>query len=86
MQTNVLLNMKAELLETLQKAAKQRSKRNDWIEYEQQQMTDAVNRLRARAAKLPVTQEAVAKVEQLAVGHSDYAEKFALYCAELVLD
>lgn len=36
--------------------------------------------------KPPLTSAQIERVEQWACGHSDYSSKFALYCAELVLD
>lgn len=55
-----------------------------WIAAERQLMLASVNRLRLVAGRdsLPVSQ--IERVERLALGHVDYAHKFALYCAELV--
>ncbi len=47
-------------------------------------MYDAVNSERARLGKPPVTINDVEFVELRAVGHTDYARKFSLYCTELV--
>lgn len=74
-------------LETLLVAeAKKRSTKEvgQWILDERQAMLDYVNRKRAVVGKSPMTLKDVERVEQLAVGHSDYAHKFSLYCAELI--
>jgi hypothetical protein len=52
----------------------------EWITFERQVMFDAVNKLR------PTTMERLKSAERCAVGHSDYSHKFALHCAELVLE
>ena len=46
-------------------------------------MHEAVNRVRADTGLTPLPIEAVTRVENLAVGHSDYSQKYAFYCAEL---
>jgi len=47
-------------------------------------MFDAVNAKRHVHELPPVAMELfIRKVEQLAVGHCDYTQKIALYCAEL---
>lgn len=55
-----------------------------WAAYERQEIQEAVNaELRARG--LPeVTEEEIWRVEITAMGHSDYAHKYALRCAFLV--
>jgi hypothetical protein len=55
-----------------------------WILDERQTMLDAVNRERSRRGKTSLALTDVERVERQAVGHSDYAHKFALYCVELV--
>lgn len=55
----------------------------EWAVYERQVMHEAVNKLRAGFSLPPVPLTAVERVEQLAVGHSDYTAKFSFYCAEL---
>jgi len=47
-------------------------------------MFDMVTRERAKLGKGPVPFAEIARVEQLCLGHTDYSEKYALYCAELV--
>jgi hypothetical protein len=56
-----------------------------WIEAEQAAMLHAVNLERTRHRLPHVTLAELQRREQLAVGHVDYATKFALYCAELAL-
>lgn len=56
-----------------------------WIEAERRAMCDAVNARRALRGLVPVTMAAIAQVERMARGHTDYARKFPLYCAELAL-
>lgn len=55
----------------------------EWASYERKVMHREVNLAREAAGFPPVPLEAVARVEQQAVGHVDYTAKFALYCAEL---
>jgi hypothetical protein len=45
----------------------------------------AVNVSRMRRQLAPVTLAAIDMADQMASGHSDYASKFALYCAELAV-
>lgn len=59
---------------------------SSWILREQEAMLQAVNLERVRRQRAPITMETLIRREQLAVGHTDYSIKFALYCAELVLD
>lgn len=56
-----------------------------WAVYEREQMLRTVNQERAKLRKQPLLIKEIEQVEQLAIGHTDYGEKFALYCAELVL-
>jgi hypothetical protein len=56
-----------------------------WAAHEREVMHKAVNEERAKLSKAPLDLTDIMQVEQLAVGHADYAEKFPLYCAELVL-
>jgi hypothetical protein len=76
-----------ELEQVLLDEAKMRSKKRteEWILDERRAMLDAVNSRRAHLGKLPVPVTDVERVERQAVGHSDYAHKFALYCTELVV-
>ena len=56
-----------------------------WASYERTVMHVEVNRARAEQGRDGVPLAAVLRVEQQACGHIDYFEKFAFYCAELVL-
>lgn len=48
-------------------------------------MLPIVNAERAKNGHDEIDLPALARVERLAVGHSDYGSKFSLYCAELSL-
>lgn len=56
-----------------------------WVTYERLQMLSAVNIERAKRGLSLLTAEDIQRVEQMALGHSDYSLKFALYCMELAL-
>lgn len=56
-----------------------------WVQFERAVMHAEVNQARAEHGAAPVSMEAVARAEQLALGHIDYVAKFALHCSELVL-
>lgn len=56
-----------------------------WLHYEKLVMWGKVNTLREEAGKEMVPFSEVERVEQLASGHFDYTKKFALHCAELVI-
>lgn len=73
-----------ELLAVLEKAQEQRGTDLSWIVYERRMMFQAVNRMRRERGKAALPASEVERVEKNAVGHSDYTEKFARYCAELV--
>lgn len=61
--------------------------KDGWILYEKLFMWGRVNAMRHHLFnKEPVDFERVEWVEQLACGHVDYTKKFALYCAELILE
>ena len=90
------LQCRDHFLTILRNAASQRAKRNkwvfdpfegmnvlEWVIYERKLMLDEVNRFRESKGLDPVGENDILRVEQLAVGHVDYAEKFSLYCAEL---
>lgn len=48
-------------------------------------MSDEIERRRVLLGRPPVLLQAVQDADRMASGHIDYAEKFSLYCAELVL-
>ncbi len=77
--------MQGRLLDVLAKESAKRSSYADdgWIYAERRAMLDAVNAELSKARLPPVSIEAIERVERMAVGHSDYGSKFALYCAEL---
>jgi len=66
--------------------ADQRDKRGvaEWPLMERRAMWKRVNEERIQLGKVPVPLEEVARVEQTALGHTDYGTKYALYCTELV--
>ena len=70
----------------LEKAQESRSTRSveEWVEYERTTMWNAVNARRAELGKSDIQLSELMRIECLAVGHSDYTHKFALYCADLV--
>lgn len=57
----------------------------EWMGWEREQMAAEVNKQRAERGLPPIPSHKVDYAEQWASGHIDYAEKFALNCAELVL-
>lgn len=57
-----------------------------WVLHERELMVAAVNSARAERGADVIDRGLVERVERQAEGHTDYAEKFALGCAELVLD
>jgi hypothetical protein len=71
-------------------SAKQKERRKavdiEWVENERNFMFEQVNHYRQLAGKPPLTMDKIVRVETMAMGHCDYSSKFALYCAELVLD
>lgn len=86
-----------DLLAVLREAAKERDQRPDrvetpegpemeWALHERRTMLAWVNQYRADHG-LPdeITEAEVTRVERQAAGHIDYAEKFALYCADLAM-
>jgi hypothetical protein len=83
-----------ELEQAFQNATKDRGKRSffdpatgelQWVQHERAVMHDTVNRIRTRRGMSPADRADVERVEQSARGHSDYALKFALRCADLTL-
>lgn len=70
---------------SIQQAKRGQYDHDGWIAAERKVMLDETNEWRALLGKPPVTEDAVRHVEQWACGHSDYSNKFALYCAELTL-
>ena len=56
-----------------------------WVVDTQLAMLTETNRLRDIQGLEPVDLSTIEQVEQMAIGHSDYGHKFALYCAELAI-
>jgi hypothetical protein len=82
---NDLPGLKKGMLVTLTAAQTKRKEIPNWVEYERKQMLCAINKRRAFLGKPDVTVQQLRRAEDNAFGHSDYSEKFALYCAMLVL-
>jgi hypothetical protein len=92
------LGLRDRLLSKLEQAMRVRSKRQryvpdghgrtepGWVAFERTVMAAAVEAERRARGLLDASAERLRRAERLAVGHTDYAEKFALYCAEIVLD
>ncbi len=57
-----------------------------WVLHERVQMLKHVNKAREGIGRAPVTEDAVRAAERQAEGHSDYTRKWALYCADLILE
>lgn len=57
----------------------------EWVAFERFTMLAITNAVRRRRGLPEVSQHDIARVEQQACGHSDYARKYAMYCAELAL-
>lgn len=66
--------------------AKRDTRTTAWVLAELQGMCDAVNVIRLERGRPLVTVSDIERVETGALGHVDYACKFALYCAELALE
>ncbi len=76
----------------LSKAQKSRSQKSEWIGtelawtlYERAVMLKAVNVVRSQRGFPLAIEEDVRRADCCAAGHTDYSQKFALYCAELAL-
>lgn len=88
--------VRASLQKVFDLAVKERSKRNaqeklgdetqpGWVFFEREAMCTEVNRQRSARGLKPVSLLEVLRAERMAVGHSDYASKFCLYCADLAV-
>ncbi len=58
----------------------------EWLNHERNAMLEEDNLQRSIRNKSSISLDELIKVETMASGHVDYSSKFALYCAELVLD
>jgi hypothetical protein len=56
-----------------------------WIPFEQNGMLEEVNEIREERGLVRATLEPILEAERICVGHVDYAEKWALYCAEIAM-
>ena len=65
-------------------AARDRHRRNDWVNNERNAIVDAANQWALRHGRPTITIADLLAVEPRAVGHVAYAEKIGLYAAELV--
>lgn len=54
-----------------------------WVVYERSALREVVSDIRREHSRQPVTSRDIAALEERAVGHADYAEKLAFYCAQL---
>lgn len=57
----------------------------EWVAAERDAMVDRVNLLRSRRGLWPLAVTDIRAKEDLACGHSDYTEKYAIGCADLVV-
>ena len=80
-----LIKLRDHFLKVLSDAQDEHRRKEDWVELEQQALLNAVNKELLAVRKDPITVAFLRRIEQPALGHSDYSSKFALYCAELVL-
>jgi hypothetical protein len=83
-----LLSCQAHILRALSAECCRRPDANglEWIDNERMAVTVAANAWATAHGYRTVTVDEVERVEGMAVGHYDYASKFALYVAELVVD
>lgn len=58
----------------------------EWVQVERLAMLDRVNLLRSRRGYGPVSLDDVTAKENQACGHSDYTTKYAIGCADLVVE
>lgn len=79
------MTVRDELAAVLSAEHAKRKARVNWLAPEIRAMHDVVTSIRAAHGLPPLNEDAVYKADLLAAGHSDYASKFALYCAELAL-
>lgn len=90
------LALRDRLLTHFVELAKERDARQDvvasgdgpelaWVLYERHGMLAEVNRIREELGHVRTTLGPIWKAERLCCGHVDYAEKWALYCAEIAM-
>lgn len=83
--THRKIRLQDEFRRRLAKLAEERNQRLDWMAYEEAEMLSLVNAFRSTAGLPDVDPQVVARANVSASGHIDYAWKFSLYCAEIVL-
>jgi len=88
----MLQKLTADFLRVLNDAQKHRPEKSkrvgdelEWVIYEREVMLQAINAVRLQRKRPRITVEELHRVEETAVGHTDYSQKFALYCAQLAL-
>jgi len=93
------LDLRDKFLSVLKAAATQRKRRTalvsapggvgrsepEWVAFERRAMAEVVDAARAARGLAAASPERLQRAERIAVGHVDYMEKFALYCAEIAL-
>lgn len=90
------LQIRDRIRDALRHAFKERSQRENLVKtedgsefgfvlFERETVHRAVNKERGTRNLPPVTVLEVRRVERLAEGHFDYADKFSRYCAELAI-
>jgi hypothetical protein len=93
---HMLFNLRDRFRDVLIEAAKHRNERDgivqtrtgpecEWAEYERSQLLAAVNAERSKRRMPLATVEEIRHADYQASGHFDYADKVALYCAEIAM-
>lgn len=83
------IKLRDHLLDVLSKAQSKYRKEfewPEWLDHERNAMLEEVNLQRSIRGKIHISLDELIRIETNASGHVDYSSKFALYCAELVLD
>jgi len=85
-----LTKLTGDFLRVLGDAQKHRSAKSgwvgdefEWVIYEREVMHRAINAVCLQRGRPLVTIKEVRRVEGMAVGHVDYSQKYAFYCAQL---
>lgn len=81
-----LICMRGDLLHALTRAQLDRPMYDAeiWVAREREEMLHAVNKARGKRSKTPIQLSLIERVERQAAGQTDYANMFAMYCAQLV--
>lgn len=83
-----LIKLRNHLLDVLSAAQSKFRKEcegTEWIQKEHEAMLTEVNIQLTMRRRDPITLGDLVKIEQNALGHSDYPSKFSLYLAEVIL-